>query len=171
MGSNQDEDSMSINLENCSGDEFFKRIESKIRMEIPDSLKLIFKHCDIDTAVLFSRLDDKSIAEIEEFVRDELEQDMLPDNHNIDAYLGNYKKCKNKFKFAKGHKMILQLIADECANVIPINANRTNDGNGTTSNQAVKENTTLTANEKRHHYAELDPHAGVSRAERQSKKC
>lgn len=152
MGSN--EDSMSTNLENCSGDEFFTRIETIIRTKIPTSLKLILQHCNIDSAVLFSRLDNSRIVEIEEFVRDELEEDMLPDNHTFDEYLGNYKKCKNKFKFSSGHKMILQLIAEQCGNVSTINANGTNGGTGA-PNQAVNETTTLTSAEKRKHYTDL----------------
>lgn len=133
MPSNENDASTSTNLENCIGVEFFSQIESKIRTCIPNSLRLIFEQCDITSAVLFSRLNDNYIANIKEFVRNELAIEMLPENRNLAEYLGTYRDCQNKFRFSTGQKMMIKMITEVCVKELNDNANEPNEPIGTTS--------------------------------------
>lgn len=101
---------------NCFGDEFFETLTVELKINIPATLKNVLFINDIDCAQVISRVDDETILRIENFMKNEFSiSTIVGDNPQIGEYLGKYEKCQKKFCFSIGHKIILKLIVEHCA--------------------------------------------------------
>lgn len=53
-------------------------------------------------------------------MKDEFSAIMIPDDQLIGHYLGKYALCQQKFNFLSGHKIILKMIVEHCAETLRI---------------------------------------------------
>ena len=70
---------------------------------------------------MLSRVDNEAVRVIESFMKNEFSISMIVgDNPQISDYLGKYQRCQQKFCFSIGHKIILKLIVEHCAEQLGI---------------------------------------------------
>lgn len=108
-------------LLNTCGIAFFSNVESHLKTTIPLCLKKILMFNDVDSAVVFSKLDEIGIKTIEDFIRKSLHRDMLDENESLADYLGKFTKCQQLFQFSYGQKILLNLIVETCKNLLAEN--------------------------------------------------
>lgn len=91
-------------------DEFWGKILNGLsgeRKEIPKYVKNILEINGIDSMDTLSHIDDNLILELEEFVQTTM-WSVIGDIENDRDYYNIFGKCKEKFKFVLGHKILLK---------------------------------------------------------------
>lgn len=53
---------------------------------------------------------------------------MIPDGHHLEDYLGKFSKCRKKFQFSCGQKILLKVIAEACKKLLNTSENELNPG-------------------------------------------
>lgn len=104
-------------LMESTGTEFFTKFEQYAKFKIPSPLKRVLILCSYDRVASLSGFDEKSVAEIEEFVRNIFNKDMIPANESIDDYLGIFSKIQTKYVIMSGEKNLLEKASQICAMV------------------------------------------------------
>lgn len=67
-----------------------------------------------DSALVFTKFDDSSFTQIEDFMRHEFDVETVPHCETVDNYLGIYQNFQENFKLLCGHKLFLNLIKETC---------------------------------------------------------
>ena len=88
------------NIFRCSGSVFFNKLENHIHSPISEILRNILEVKDIDCISVLEKVDEKCVENIEQFLRLELNSDMIPDGKSMRDYLGKFHKSQQKFKFS-----------------------------------------------------------------------
>lgn len=101
-------------LKQSSGSEFFKLLEEFIDFKIPTVIKNILSITHHSTAYAFCNFDETSLIEIESFMRDDFDSDMVPVGESKNDYLGYYSEAQDKFKLICGQVKVISNIAREC---------------------------------------------------------
>lgn len=109
-----DQDSNTETLLNCCGNEFFDKVENRIKTKIPVIVRNILAINDFDCAVVFSKFNNDTISELENYIKNVLHVDMLHPAETLDQYLGRYVKCQHKFVLSTGQKAMINVIAETC---------------------------------------------------------
>lgn len=102
------------NLFNCSGIVFFNKLEKAIESTVPEVLRNILLVNDIDCASVLSKLNNEFLGNIEKFMKNDFNADMIPEDHCIDDYLGKYRKHQQNFEFSTGQRIIINLMVEGC---------------------------------------------------------
>lgn len=116
----------SNSLLNCSGNNFFYRLQKLMNAEVAVTLKRILMLNHWDSALVFQTFNQNSITDIESFMRHVFNDKMLKTNETLADYLGRFEKCPEKFVLSSGQIVTMQLIADTCrkikiTDVAPVN--------------------------------------------------
>lgn len=103
-----------MNLMQCSNDEFFTNYEKHFICQVPSKLKNILKINGYNNAYALSNFNENSTTEMERYMQQEFNSEMLREGQTITEFLGIYEKIQMKFKFVSGEKALIQKIAEEC---------------------------------------------------------
>lgn len=112
-----DSNSNSINFDsilNCAGNTFFDILETYLKTKISPVIRNILMINDIDTAIVFTTFNERSISDLEHFARNVFNADMLYEQEKVEDYLGRFARCQERFSFSFGQKAIIKMIADTC---------------------------------------------------------
>lgn len=129
---------------NCEGKTFFDNLEKHLKTKIQSVIRNILMINDLDTALVFATFTESVIGDLENFIRNVFNHNMLIGDESMANYLGRYADCKEQFTFSYGQKVVLKLIASTCkqlyvqhsATSIPNGSDLSDDFSNTTSNRS-----------------------------------
>lgn len=101
-------------LKECRGEEFFVCLEKYAEIVISVNIKKILTANAYDNAKALSKFDGNSISEIEDFMRNEFNEDMIEDGDTMKDYLGIFLKKQQNFKIVSGQRKTITSMAEEC---------------------------------------------------------
>lgn len=103
-----------LKLLESTGDEFFVLFEKYAKLVLPDTLKRTLCLCCYDRVASLSQFDERSVTEIEEFIRCTFNKDMVGKNASIENYLGIFSNNQEKFILMSGEKKLLKRVSEIC---------------------------------------------------------
>lgn len=106
-------------LKSCKdSDEFFDILSKCVGFEIPLQLRKILKLNLCDSVVALSGCIEKSIVEMEDFMRNKFTKTMVAKTEKISDYLVTFSNDQKKFEFLSGQKRTLSVLSDYCNKVL-----------------------------------------------------
>lgn len=96
---------------------FFKNLEKCLEFVIPKNISNILQFNYYNNAKSLSRLDQESLAEIEEVMRTDFKIEMIGEDECVKDYLGHFVKNQANFKFIGGQKKIIAEIVEYCGKI------------------------------------------------------
>lgn len=125
-------------LKQSSGDEFYKQLEAFINFKIPPVIKNILRITQHNCAYSFLNFNEKSLNEIETFMRNDFNDDMIDDGSSTKDYLGFFWQAQEKFKLICGQTAIITNIAVECQRLYETKGKtKPNEGNQVTLSNKI----------------------------------
>lgn len=114
MDTEEDEASNdSENILKCYGKAFFDKLEERTFMKIPEMIRNILVLNDVNCASVLESMNDSSIVQIEQFMKNDFNSDML-NGKPIADYLGIFQKRQQSFTFSCGQKIMLEKMIQIC---------------------------------------------------------
>lgn len=110
-----DKAQLNAELRSCTDSEkFFDILEKCVKFQIPIQLKKILDLNLCNSLVALSGPIEKSIHEMENFMRKFFQKSMLDKNEKMSDYLGNFTNNQKDFQFMCGQKQILSVLSNFC---------------------------------------------------------
>lgn len=101
-------------LSKYSGMEFFGKLEEYLNTPISNVLKNILKVNGMDSALILRDYSDKTVHEIETFIRNNFQRVMIDDSARMIDYSGVFEKYQKSFVLLPGQKILLNNVSTEC---------------------------------------------------------
>lgn len=111
--------SLNYRLKTCNENEFFEILEKCVDFRVPSQLKKILTLNLCTSAIALSRGYTKLIEEIDDFMCNQFDNNMLKGTETMKDYLGLFVDNRKKFKLLSGQKRMLQVIYEYCRALYP----------------------------------------------------
>ena len=129
----------------ASGSDFFDKLDDHLKTKIPVIIKNILLAMDIDRALLLSTFDDNSFHHIEMFMKKEFTLEMIYNGQDPMDYLGRFVNCQSKFVLSYGNKLMINVIAETCRQLLNKSKNMASDTSNVVLSDSIPQSIPITS--------------------------